>query len=185
MSGVIPPPLPANIATGTLLSPAGELTVPRLGTFAGGITLTAGVMWLTYFVAQRTESIGHVTTVTGGTAAAGLTTAALGIYTVDGAGNLAALLASVSDLTMWTGTATAYNRAWNVAWTKQAGLTYALAGLAVGTTGPSLAGSSGSTTFGGMAPSAATQIAEAALPGSVPVGSLAASPNLLTAALLP
>lgn len=175
------------IASGTLLAGSGELTMPRASAFFGGITPTLGQLLLAYFNAQRTETVGHVATETGGTAAAGLTTAAIGAYSVDALGNLT-LLASVSDLTLWTGTFTLYTRAWSVAWPKTAGLTYAIGVLAAGTTPPALSGSAVTGNFANQAPlmCAIGGTGLSSLPASVAAGSLtSAGGKMLLASVTP
>jgi hypothetical protein len=105
----------------------------------------SGTMLLTYFTAQKTESITTLS-VSPGTAGAGLTLARYGVYSVGAAGALSSLLASSANNTsQWT-IATPGLNGTNAAATltstfsKVAGTRYAIGLLAVGTTMPSFIG---------------------------------------------
>lgn len=136
-------PARARAALGLLnLDPSaltvGEEVLPRLlGSGAAG--LASGTIFLSYFTARKTETIGHLRTLTSGTAAAGLTLARMGVYSVGAAGALTRVAQTGSDTTLWSATYTAYNASTG-SWVKQYGARYAFAVLAIGTTMPQLAG---------------------------------------------
>lgn len=142
---------------------------------SGSTTLITQAPIFNYFTAQRTETVGFVTTFTAGTAAAALTYAAVGVYSVDGSGNLTKIFDS-GDLhaTLWASTFAVYNTPLTSTFTKVAGTKYAVAMLAVGTTPPSLA------SFGppGAIVNSVTPVlqqgltGQATLPASVPQGTL-------------
>jgi len=170
-----------DLYTGTLIGTAGESVFPRAMT-TGEVTLTLGETRLSYFQAQRTETITQIYTQTGGVAASGLTLGALGIYSVDGFGNLT-LLAYVSDTLLWGGTYTEYFRTWSTSWSKTAGQLYALASLVTGTTPPALAGMTVQYGFAGypsqgagLQPMFGRVAAQSSLPASIGAGSIA-GPN--------
>ena len=135
--------------------------------------LAASTLMLTYWTAVKTETINNVQTVTGGTAASGLTYANIGIYTIDGSGNLT-LAASTGDLhtTLWASTYTKYTSALTSGFSKVAGTRYAMGLLAVGTTPPNLFGQY--VSFSGNAPIIAGTVSETTLPGTLTAGSVVA-----------
>ncbi len=172
----------------TLLAGGGELVLPRGIVFASGVTPSSGTMMFTYFTAQRTETCTRVSTRTGGTAASGLTTAAVGVYSTDGTNF--SLVASVSDLTMWAGTFTFYTRNWAVPFQKVAGQLYAFAVLAAGTTMPSMAGISVDGGFASNSALFSPEIAgalggQSSLPASFVLGSTTSTGNMFEGAMLP
>lgn len=134
--------------------------------------LVASTLQLTYWTAAKTETVNTVKTITGGTAAAGLTYAAIGLYSADSAGNLT-LAASTPDLhtTLWTSTFTKYASSLTSGFPKVAGKRYALGLLAVGVTPPNLFAQFAS--FSGEPPIIAVQVAaQSVLPASIPVASI-------------
>lgn len=142
------------------------------------ISLASGQVAFTFWTAVKSESCSHVSTQTEGTAASGLTYAAVGIYTIDQSGNLT-LAASTGDLhaSLWTSIFTSYTSALTTPFVKTAGSRYALAVLAVGTTPPVLSGVVPSS-FAFVAPLAGAALTgQSSLPSSVPAGSLVSGPT--------
>jgi hypothetical protein len=137
-------------------------------------SLTASTLMLTYWTAVKTETAGHVITVTGSAASSGVTYANIGVFSVDSSGNLT-LLASTGDLhaTLWTGTFAQYTTAFTASWPKVAGTRYAMGLLAVGTTPPNLFGQF--VSLPGLAPILAGTVGgQAAMPGTVAHASVSA-----------
>jgi hypothetical protein len=135
-------------------------------------SLTASTLMLTYWTAVKTETTGHVVTVTGSGASSGVTYANIGVFSVDSSGNLT-LLASTGDLhtTLWTGTFAQYTTAFTASWAKVAGARYAMGLLAVGTTPPNLFGQF--VSLPGLAPILAGTVgSQATMPGTVAHGSV-------------
>jgi hypothetical protein len=132
-----------DIAPDPLGLTSGETTITR-DAFAGGsgaIALTTKVLRLQFFVARKTEEIGHIQIPTGATKAEGLTFARFGIYAVNTTTLALSLLAKIaSDTTLFATASGENSRALEAAWTKEAGNSYALGVLCVGTTMPTLAG---------------------------------------------
>lgn len=163
----------------TLMQGGGESALPR-GFTQDIATLVSGDIQLTYFTAQRTETIGHVFTETGD-AASGLTVAEIGVYSVASNGNLTLIPATVvSDLTLWTSAFAIYERALTSSWLKTQGQQYALAVLAVGTTPPVLSGVGTSYGFAGFSSESPSVLpllfaqltGQSSLPSSITFGSL-------------
>jgi len=152
---------------------SGEAIINRL-IANGGLTTTlaTGTVTFTYWKAATSGVCANVLTATAGTAASGLTYAAVGVYSVDASGNLT-LLGSTGDLhtTLWINTFTAYTSP--LVFTRQAGAKYALGALAVGTTPPSLAAGSDYFLFNPSAPIVFGSLSgQSVLPASVTAGSI-------------
>ena len=118
--------------------PRGEATSP-------GIAQGSGTIYLTYFTPSVSFTVSSITMVSGTTAAAGLTLARMGIYTMDE--TTATLVArTASDTTLFTTASTAYTRSLSTTggfpatYTLAAGTRYAIAVISVGTTAPLYAG---------------------------------------------
>jgi hypothetical protein len=160
-------PSASDISTAT-----GESVWTRLGAF-GNAALISGDVLFSYFTAQRTEVCNYVTTFTQGTAAAGLTYAAVGVYTVSPAGNLTQVAVSANNTGMWTTTYLQYSQP-VTAFQKTAGTAYAVGVLAVGATMPVLAGMSppGWLVVAATPVMASALTGQAALPAAVAQASL-------------
>jgi hypothetical protein len=148
---------------------SGEALFPRYA-FTQQQALTGSTLALTYWTACKTETINNVQTVTGSQGAT-LTYAAIGIYTIDGSGNLT-LAASTGNLhsTLWLATDTEYTAALTSGFSKVAGTRYAMGLLAVGSQPPNLFGqySQGSD----RAPITAASVSETTMPASISGGGL-------------
>jgi hypothetical protein len=164
-----PPPGPYSNAEP--LAGGGEAIFRRLDT---NVTLgmASGTLALSYWTAVTSGAATTATTATIGTAASGLTYAAVGVYSVAGNGNLT-LLGSSGDLhaSMWIGTYASYPAA--VAFTRVAGVRYAFGALAVGSTPPYLAAAGANFAFNDQAPIVFGNVpAQATLPNSIAAGSI-------------
>jgi hypothetical protein len=156
---------------------SGETTCPRLnvGTAAA---LVSGQMQLSYWTAQKSEAV-NVHEMNSGSIAAGATPtyAAMGLYTVDSLGNLTLVSQCASDTTLFAATFTLYTRAAIASYIKQAGQRYASGVLVVSAAAmPALTGYNGTVSIANIAPRlSGIVVGQAALPASVPVGSIANS----------
>lgn len=119
----------------------------------------SGAACLTMFRARDTITVGNVTMITGGTAAAGTTLARMGLYTIDGSGNATLVARTASDTTLFNATTTSFTRAFSTTGGYPATYTivknnvYALGVITVATTPPvyqSTAISSANTTVSGL-----------------------------------
>lgn len=115
-------------------------TLPRIA--SNTVATATGELNLTYFQAPNAMTINNIGTVSGGTAAATVTTAQLGIYSVNASnGNLTLAGSTANTTTLWAATNTAYTTALTSATSLTAGVWYAVGILIVATTAPSLVGS--------------------------------------------
>lgn len=112
---------------------AGEENLDRMMLSSTNNALTNQVLRLSYFTARRTESISQVYMITGGTAAGATPTyAAIGVYQEDPVtGNLTLVASTASDTTLFAATSTKYTKALQAAFTKRAGIRYAVGVLVV------------------------------------------------------
>ena len=136
------PPEPASAPaatypTGEALA-SGETSLPRYS-ITGDLSFSSGVLALGAWTAVTSGIATSVRVGVGATAAAGLTYAAVGIYSIDGSGN-GTLVASTGDVhgSAFGSTFTAYDLAFSGGnFNRQAGKRYAVGILCVGTTPPS------------------------------------------------
>lgn len=126
--------------------PAGQITtLPRV-VFNSGLQLTSGAITLAYFqtpAAATNLAVSNVVFQTGSAAAAGLTLAKVGLFSIDGSGNLTRIGATASAATVTAlqgATNTASSIALTAPVTLSAGTVYATGILATGTTMPMMSG---------------------------------------------
>ena len=175
----------ANIISGAVTAPvygystaeplaSGEAIFARIAA-NGATTLTTQTITLSYWTAVTSGSATAVTTATQAPAAAGLTYAAIGVYSVAANGNLT-LLGSTGDLhaTLWASTYSSYTP--SLAFTRVAGQRYALGVLAVGTTMPALSAASDYFTFNPIPPVVFGSVpGQSTMPSSISSGSIGTS----------
>ena len=120
---------------------SGESTLSRRA-IMNGATLTSGIVRLTYFTARKTETINSVRVGTYTTAAGATPTLCrIGIYSVDGSGNLTLVASTANDTALFAAASTTYTKALSSAWSKVAGTRYAVGVLVVtGATAPTIQG---------------------------------------------
>ena len=121
---------------GTLTT--GESTRPR-EISTSGLGLGSGNLRLTYFTAAKTETVNSIRTVCSvlGTSA---TLQRIGIYSIDGSGNLTLEASTANDTSLWIAAAS-YTKSLSASFSKVRGTRYAVGFLYVGGgTSPSLAG---------------------------------------------
>lgn len=166
---------------------SGETCLPRIA-FSSGAALVSGTVSLTYWTAAKTEVCNQLSAVSGGVAAGATPTyAAMGIYLVDSAGNLALLAQCASDTTLFSVTFSTNTRALTSQLGKVAGQRYAFGLLVVSAAGmPTPVGPNGTLQLASIPPRLAGQLAgQAALPASIPAGSVANSASGYLAAVTP
>lgn len=133
---------------------------------------SSGDLDLTYFTPNVTRASTGFTLESGASAASGLTTCQVGLYSVTSNGNLNLVASIASDTTLFASTFTAYSRTWQSPVQLQAGQQYAFAVLQVGTTIAQLRGQ------GNLSPLAAarspricaTILGQSSLPASITSG---------------
>lgn len=133
----------------------GESTIPRYN-LGNGLALTSGNLYLTYFMAEKTETVNNINAYCGGGAATGTTLMQIGIYSPaytvvksgsgypfffpTDLGDLYLVASIPNDTTLFNISSTKYTRALSTPFYKERGMVYAIGVLFVGTTGPQLIG---------------------------------------------
>lgn len=93
---------------------------------------TSGTLALSFFTADKTETISNLTVYSGSTAAGATPTLCrMGIYELDSSGNGTLIASTPNDTTLFGSTGTAYTKALSSSFTKIAGKRYATALLVV------------------------------------------------------
>lgn len=105
--------------------------------------LSNGNMRLSYFTARKSATVTQIRSVTSTQAQVGATLCRIGVYSVDGSGNLT-LIASIPNTTsLWLATNTAYTTNLSASFSKVRGTRYAVGVLIVGSsTAPLFMGAS-------------------------------------------
>lgn len=155
--------------------PAVVQTLPRTLVKTDIAALTQGRVFLAYFIADQDVTINNLTTITGVTAAAATPTLCkMGIYSVDGSGNLTLLAATASDTTLWATASTAYTKALTAGAALTVGSRYAMGWICVtGVAMPSMMGSALPTGVSQIAPIlAAVSTGQTDMPASITAASL-------------
>jgi hypothetical protein len=168
---------------------AGEGTLHRLFVSSGGITMTSGVLRLTYFTARKTETTTALRLVSGTQAAAATPTLVrAGIWSVAGNGDLTLVASIPSDTSLLAAANTVYTRSLTASLAKVAGRRYAYGLLVVtAATAPFVYGAS-SFIAGEMGQSpkiGGTITAQTDLPATLTAAAVADSGGLQYAVLVP
>jgi hypothetical protein len=186
-----------GLPTSGILDPddltTGESTFSRRNVSSNSVASSTGVIRLTYFTAKKTETITQVRTISGVTAATSATLCRVGVYSVDGSGNLTVVaLSPAAESTLWAAANTAYTRTFTASFTKTKGQRYAVGLLYVGTgTAPTMIGQLALTagTEVGVAPRlggfVSGQTDLGALSSTIAVGSVVDSSHWAYTVLLP
>jgi hypothetical protein len=151
----------------------GESTIPRRVINSGGCPSGNGNCRFTYFTAKKTETITQVRVPSGSTAAVGATLCRVGIYSVDGSGNLTLIASTPNDTTLWIATNTGYTKSLSASFSKVRGTRYAVGIIVVGSsTAPQFNGIGASADVG-IAPRIAGVVGSLSdLPSSQTAGSI-------------
>jgi len=166
----------------------GESTILRRQVIAANVPSTSGYCRFTFFTARKTETVTQIRTISGSTAAATSTLCRVGIYSVDGSGNLTLIASIANDTALWAATNTAYTRSLSASFTKTRGNRYAVGLIFVGTTAPTFAGINtgfAASEFGIGPRLGALTGSNSDLPASVAVGSLTDTSTQSYTVLLP
>ena len=173
-----------DIYNGNAIS-TGEEVLPRLNAI-GAQSLVSGTLHLTYFTARKTETISTVRMLTDSTAATGLTLARMGIYSVDGGGNLTLVASTANDATLFDDAYSPYPKALTSAFAKVKGTRYAFGVLVVAATPPNITGLTVSGADSSLPPRLCGIVAgQADLPASVTAGTVAEDYRLFQSTLTP
>jgi len=163
----------------------GEEVLPRLNV-GGAQGVTSGTVHLTYFTARKTETINNIRMLTDGTNSSGLTLGRMGIYSVDGGGNLTLVASTANDTTLFNGAYSPNLRALTTPFNKVKGTRYAAAVLLVGTGMPTITATTCAGADAGLAPRLCGLVAgQANLPASITAGTVAEDYRLFQATITP
>lgn len=165
----------------------GQSTIPRHLCTSTTVSVSSGIMRVTYFTATKTETIASVRTVTGSTAASGATLCRIGIYSAESDGAITKIAETANDTSLWASTATAYTKALSASVQLVKGKRYAVGILYVGSTAPTMCGLTGLQGAElGVAPRlSALQGGRSDLPASSAMAEMADSLHMHYVALLP
>jgi hypothetical protein len=155
--------LSSNVVTAAALHARFSMPTTAVETFPrmtiGFLAITSGNALYSFFTPLITVNVSQITMLSGGTAAAGLTLARIGLFTYDESTSTATLVARcASDTTLFTATRTAYTRSFDTAgsfpssYQLVAGTRYGIALLCVGTTMPTIDGNSGLAEMSALTP---------------------------------
>jgi hypothetical protein len=177
-----------TIDTRISVDPAvGEPTMSRGFIVNSNIATGNSNLRLTYFTAKKSLTITQIRTMNG-TAAVGTTLARIGVYSVDGSGNLTLIGSTANDTTLWNTANTAYTKSFSASFVIARGSRYAVAPIVVGTsTAPTMYGNAAMlASEGGIAPQLGGLVGgQSDLPSTVTAGSVGAAVQLSYHVLLP
>jgi len=106
----------------------GEIVPRRNLMDSNAVAHTSGTLALSYFTADKTETINNVTLYTGNTAAGATPSLCrVGIYSLDGSGNGTLVASTANDTALFAAANTAYTKALSSAFNKVEGTRYAVA----------------------------------------------------------
>lgn len=153
----------------------GQSTIARRLVTSSTLPSTNGVIRLTYFTARKSETVTQVRVPCGATASAGSTLQRIGLYSIDGSGNLTLVASTPNDTALWASPNTGYTKAFSASYALTRGTRYAIGLLVVGTTtAPTFmgTGAGAGSEFGQSPRLAALLSGKTDLDASVSVGSL-------------
>ena len=164
----------------------GQETIPRM-LATSSVPNISGTMRLTYFTARKSETVGSVRLLCGGTAASGTTLCRIGLYSIDGSDNATLIASTANDTSLFASTHTAYTPPFTSPVAIVTGNRYALAVLWAGGTPPTLWGIANSSEAfqeeAAFSPRLSRISAESDLPGTSATGNPGMS--MVYAVLLP
>ena len=169
---------------------SGESTISRIQVTSNAITVASGELVLTYFTAARTETITQVAMGTGSTGTTGTPSVIrVGIYAVDGSGNLALEASTPHDATLLAAIDTRYAKALSASWSKSRGNRYAVGLLQINTGQVAkLSGRQLATVIGQFVgpPTISARISgQATLPATIAAAALTSGPRMVYFEMLP
>ena len=167
---------------------SGSATIRRRDVInSTGLGLGSGSMRLSYFTPRTSATIASIRTIVGTTATATPTLNRIGLYTVDGSGNLTLVASTTHDASLWSATSTRYTKALSSSYAITRGTRYAVGVLSVGSTAPSLLGyaATHSDELAEAPRLSASLSGQTDLPASVTVGSLSNTTQNVYAVMVP
>jgi hypothetical protein len=168
---------------------SGQETFSRYWATSNTITVTSGVLKLTYFTADATEAVNSLGAFTGAQAAAATPTLCkMALFSVAGNGDLTLIAVTANDTSLFAAATTRYTKATTAQATRTAGQRYAHGLLVVtGTTAPQMAGATPSIALVGDFPVRiyGQLTGQTDIPSSIPAGSLTNSNTMHYGLILP
>jgi hypothetical protein len=153
----------------------GQETFDRIGIVSNTIAMTSGVVKLTYFTARKTETVTTLRTYAGAVAAGATPTICrMGLYSIDGSGNLTLIASTPNDTSLWSAINTQYAKALSASVGVVAGTRYAFGSICVtAATVPQVAGGLPNLMMSDVAPRISAQLTgQTDLPSSITSASL-------------
>lgn len=165
----------------------GEELLPRLSVSGAQALNASGSLHLTYFTARKTEAINTVQMVTDATAASGVTLARMGIYSIDGGGNLTLVASTPNDTGLFGSSYSAVSKGLSASFNKVKGTRYAFGVLVVGSGMPDVSAIlSPAAIDSSIAPRLNGLVAgQANLPASIAAGSIDGDYRIFQATMTP
>lgn len=175
---------PAALASDAQSLASGDEVMSRIGLSTQ--LVDSGTLHLSYFTARKTETVTKVITEVEDGAAGGATLARIGLYTVDGSGNLTLVASSANDTALWTSPYQITTATFTTPYTKTVGTRYAVGILWIGTTAPAISASISSAGLYSAPPILVRILpGQTDLPSSVSAASTSADWRLFWAAVQP
>jgi len=164
----------------------GEELMSRRDVIGASPLAASGTLHLSYFTARKTETANTIRMLTDNLAATGVTLARMGIYSVDGAGNLALVAACANDVTLFDDVYSPYQRALTSPFDKVKGTRYAVGILVVGGGMPSMTGITCSGADASLPPRLCGIVAgQADLPANITGGAVIEDYRIFQATIAP
>jgi hypothetical protein len=157
---------------------AGFATLPRWGVNVATLALATGTMQLTFFTADKTQSVSGATVRTGSTAAAATPTLCrIGLFSVAANGDIALIASTPNDTTLFAAASTTYTKAFSASVGVTLGDRLAVGILVVsGAAMPTMAGNTAGTLLGSAEMAIASRLAgQVASLSDLPSSTVAAS----------
>ena len=174
-----------DIYNGNAIS-SGEELMSRHDTIGASPLNASGTVHLSYFTARKTETAANIRMLTDNTAATGVTLAKMGVYSVDGSGNLTLVASTANDTALFDDAYSPYQKAFTATFAKTKGARYAAAVLVVGTGMPTMTGITCSGADASLPPRICGMLAgQADLPASIAAGTVAEDYRIFQATITP
>lgn len=163
----------------------GEEVFPRLLS-SGGNQPPTGILVLSYFYARKTETVTRLMTLTNQTAAATVSYAAMGVYSIDTGGAASLIGQTANDTTLFNATYQKWTRNLLAPFQKTRGQRYGFAHLVLAATTPVFAAVNSNGHYVDLAPKMAAEVSgQTGLPASITNAAQSPAGRLLQGFLLP
>lgn len=175
---------------GDLLT-SGEETINRKS-ITGSCSMPSGTLRLAYFTARKSETVNNIQTATSATAAGATPTLCqMGLYSVDGSGNLTLVASCANDTTLFAAASTLYTRTLTSSYSKVKGQRYAFGVLVVTSAAtPTVVGNTSSSPGSIFGSSGGPRVSgnvtgQSSIPSSVAAASVSDTANIVYGVVTP